>query len=69
MAAGAVARYIGRMKRGALHLDQQAGDGASEEAGYAAWKRAKIEKGLAQCADRDAMIPVEQVWQDFKLER
>jgi hypothetical protein len=32
------------------------------EPGYAAWKRAKIERGLEQARDRSAMIPVEQVW-------
>lgn len=31
------------------------------EDGYDAWKRAKIERGLAQSRDRSAMIPVEQV--------
>lgn len=36
---------------------------------YAAWKRAKIERGLAESRDRDAMIPVEQIWRDLKLER
>ncbi|MEG3088064.1 hypothetical protein [Sphingomonas sp. PB4P5] len=39
-----------------------------EESGYAAWQRAKIERGLAQSRDRAAMIPVEQVWRDLKLE-
>lgn len=29
------------------------------ERGYDAWKRAKIERGLAQAQDRGAMIPVE----------
>lgn len=37
--------------------------------GYAAWKRAKIERGLAQSRDREAMISVEQLWRDLKLER
>jgi hypothetical protein len=39
------------------------------ERGYAAWKRAKIERGLAQAQDRAAMIPVEQVLEDLKLAR
>jgi len=39
------------------------------EPGYDAWKRAKIERGLAQAQDRDAMIPVEQILADLKLER
>ncbi|HXH17048.1 MAG TPA: hypothetical protein VNJ10_13050 [Sphingomonas sp.] len=33
--------------------------------GYDAWKRAKIERGLAQAQDRSAMIPVEQVLRDL----
>jgi hypothetical protein len=39
------------------------------ERGYDAWKRAKVERGLAQAQDRSAMIPVEQVLRDLKLER
>jgi hypothetical protein len=39
------------------------------ERGYGAWKRAKVERGLKQSEDRDAMIPVEQVWRDLNLER
>lgn len=39
------------------------------ERGYDAWKRAKIERGLAQAQDRNAMIPVEQILADLKLER
>lgn len=31
------------------------------EAGYDAWKRAKIERGLEQSRDRLTIIPVEQV--------
>lgn len=42
---------------------------APTERGYAAWKRAKIERGLAQAQDRDRMIPVEQVMRDLGLER
>jgi hypothetical protein len=38
------------------------------ELGYATWERAKIERGLAQSRDRTAMISVEQVWRDLKLE-
>jgi hypothetical protein len=38
------------------------------ELGYAAWERAKIERGLTQSRDRAVMIPVEQVWRDLKLE-
>ncbi len=39
------------------------------ERGYDAWKRVKIERGLAQAEDRDAMIPVEQILRDLRLER
>jgi len=38
------------------------------EPGHAAWKRAKVERGLAQAKDRDAMIPAERILRDFKLE-
>ncbi|HEU0065611.1 MAG TPA: hypothetical protein VFQ57_00055 [Sphingomonas sp.] len=34
------------------------------DGGYAAWKRAKIERGLAQSQDRDALIPIEQLLRD-----
>ncbi|MEG3163256.1 hypothetical protein U1701_01480 [Sphingomonas sp. PB2P19] len=39
--------------------------GGPPERGYDAWKRAKIERGLAQSRDRSAMIPVEQVLRDL----
>jgi hypothetical protein len=42
---------------------------APVERGYDAWKRAKVQRGLAQAQDRSAMIPVEQVLRDLKLER
>ncbi|MDT8760304.1 hypothetical protein MZO42_16505 [Sphingomonas psychrotolerans] len=41
---------------------------APAEPGHAAWKRAKVERGLAEAQDRSAMIPVEQVLRDLKLE-
>ncbi len=41
----------------------------SVERGYDAWKRAKIERGLTQAQDRAAMIPVEQLLANLKLER
>ena len=41
---------------------------APAERGHASWKRAKVERGLAQSKDRDAMIPVERILRDFKLE-
>lgn len=43
--------------------------GSAPERGYDAWKRAKIEKGLQQAQDREAMIPVAQILRDFGLER
>ena len=42
---------------------------APVERGYAVWKQAKIERGLEQARDRGAMIPIEQVLRDLKLER
>jgi hypothetical protein len=44
-------------------------DDGKAERGYEAWKREKIERGIAQSRDRASMIPVEQVWRDLKLER
>lgn len=43
--------------------------GSAPERGYDAWKRAKVEKGLEQSKDRDAMIPVSRILRDFGLER
>ena len=45
--------------------DGIAADGGPAEPGYAAWKRAKVERGLAQSRDRTAMIPIEQVWREL----
>lgn len=39
------------------------------EHGYDAWRRAKVERGLAQAQGRNAMISVEQELRDFTLER
>lgn len=44
-------------------------DGGAPDAGHAAWMRIKVERGLAQAEDRDAMIPIEQIWRDLKLDR
>lgn len=44
-------------------------DGGTPDAGHAAWMRVKIERGLAQAMDRDAMIPIEHIWHDLKLDR
>jgi hypothetical protein len=41
----------------------------SVEKGYAAWKRAKVERGLAQAKDRESLIPAQKVWREFDLER
>ena len=41
---------------------------APPEPGYAVWKRAKIERGLEESINRDAMIPEARVWQDLGLE-
>jgi hypothetical protein len=43
-------------------------DGAAER-GYASWKRAKVETGLAQSKKRDEMIPADKVWRELGLER
>ena len=40
----------------------------AQEPGYAEWKRAKIERALAQSKDRAAMIPAERIWHDLGLE-
>lgn len=48
--------------------DKVAETNAPAEHGHAAWKRAKVERGLAQAKDRDAMIPVERILRDFKLD-
>jgi len=47
-------------------LEPEAG---SVELGYDAWKRGKIERGLAESKDRTAMIPIDEVWRDLSLER
>jgi len=39
------------------------------EPGYAAWKRAKVERALAEAKNRDGMIPAPHVWRDLGLER
>lgn len=57
------------MKPAISDRDKLTAEGGAVDAGYMDWKQAKVEKGLAQRADRAAMIPVEQVWRDLKLER
>lgn len=39
------------------------------ERGDDLWKRAKIERGLVQAQERNAMLPVEQLLADLKLGR
>ena len=34
---------------------------------YDAWKRAKIERGMAQARDRSVMIPIEQVLRELMV--
>ena len=43
--------------------------GEAPERGHAAWLRAKVERGLAQARDRDAMIPAAQLLRELGLER
>lgn len=54
--------------RDTLH-DKLAEDGGAPDRGHVAWKRAKVERGLAQAQDRQGMIPLEQILRDFGLER
>ena len=42
---------------------------APAEQGYEQWKLSKIETGLTEAGDRDALIAAEQVWRDLDLER
>ena len=49
--------------------DGIADDGGVAEPGRAAWKRAKVERGLAQSRDRAAMIPIEQAWRVLSIGR
>ena len=49
--------------------DKLEAEGDSTEPGYEDWKRSKVEHGLAQSRVRESLIPVEQIWNDLKLER
>ena len=62
-----VAAYAARMKPCLDPRNKVAESDAPAERGHAAWKRAKVERGLAQAKDRDAMIPAEKILRDFKL--
>lgn len=41
----------------------------SSDPEYVAYKKAKIEKGLAEAEDRSKLIPAHKVWEDLGLER
>lgn len=43
--------------------------GGGAERAHEAWKRAKIERGLAQAKDRASLIPMDKILRDFGLER
>ena len=32
--------------------------------GHAAWKQAKVKRGLEQASDRASLIPADKVWRD-----
>lgn len=57
------------MKPSLPDRDKLEADGGAPEAGYPEWKRAKVEQGLAESRVREALIPIEQIWNDLKLER
>ena len=57
------------MKPGLPDRDKLEADGGVPEAGYPEWKRAKVERGLAESRLRESLIPIEQIWNDLKLER
>lgn len=48
--------------------DEATRTGLARELGYDAWKRAKIERAVAEAKKREAMVPAEQVWRDLGLE-
>ena len=60
--------YAANMKPALDPRDKVAEGEGPAETGHAAWKRAKVERGLAQTKDRDAMIPAKRILRDFKLE-
>ena len=39
--------------------------GETPEHDHAAWKQAKVERGLTQAEDRASLIPAEKVWRDL----
>ena len=61
-------RYLSSMAYVVDQRDKLDAEPVVTEAGYDAWKRAKIERGLEQSRDRAAMIPVDQVLRNLSLE-
>jgi hypothetical protein len=61
--------YITPMKPIVPLADKLSDETGATERGYDAWKRAKVERGLAQAKNRAAMIPAEQVLDTLKLAR
>ena len=61
--------YISSMKPTASLADKLDDDIGVTEPGYEAWKRAKVERGIAQAKNRAAMTPAEQVLDTLKLAR
>lgn len=57
------------MKPALPDRDKLEAEGDSTAPGYEEWKRSKVEHGLAQSRVRESLIPVEQIWNDLKLER
>ncbi len=60
--------YLSEMASVVDQRDKLDAEPVTTEAGYEAWKRAKIERGLEQSRDRSAMIPVDQVLRNLTLE-
>lgn len=59
---------FGVMKTKLAAADKVTNAPGETECGYAAWKQAKVARGMAQAKNREAMIPMEQVLRDFGLE-
>jgi hypothetical protein len=62
-------RYASGMSTRPVPDSLSESDQVAVEPGYEAWKRAKVERALAQSRDRAAMIPADQIWRDLGLER
>ena len=60
-------RYPSSMASVVDQRDKLDAEPVATEAGYDAWKRAKIERGLEPRRDRAAMIPVDQVLRNLSL--